>query len=144
MWVKSSRRPIVSNVWQDIFADDTYSKPFFVTYVNCSFFSILLIPLAFKYTWQYVTKLDYIKSKTQRLGKYTPISEDESRLHLTSTSQAERVDEDQKPVDELRVEGAQYGAEESVNDPLTLKETIRLSLEFSMLWVSLDHQLNCG
>ena len=36
---------------QTIFADDSYSKPYFVTYVNTSFFIIPLLPMFLFYAW---------------------------------------------------------------------------------------------
>ncbi|KLU88430.1 hypothetical protein MAPG_07416 [Magnaporthiopsis poae ATCC 64411] len=36
-----------------IFSDNTYSKPFFVVYINTSFFALSLIPMALKYIHQH-------------------------------------------------------------------------------------------
>ena len=88
--------------------------------------------------------IDYIKRLVQERGSYTPISEGESHLHLASASQNNNEHEDPKTVDELAIETPQYDVNVGVDGPLTLKETIRLSLEFSMLWVSFSIQLNDG
>ena len=108
-----------------------------MTYINCSFFSVLLLPLAFRYVWQTVTSLDFVKRRTQKYGRYAPVSEDDPQSQLDLAPPATLANEDHKCVEQLAVENSQDESMLRGDDPLTLKDTIRLSLEFSVLWVRL-------
>ena len=44
-----------------MFADDTYSKPFFVTYVNSSFFILPLVPLVIRKLYESPEELQSLK-----------------------------------------------------------------------------------
>ncbi|APA11118.1 hypothetical protein SS1G_03129 [Sclerotinia sclerotiorum 1980 UF-70] len=128
-----------------IFADNTYSKPYFVTYINTSFFAVSLIPIFLRtsrvHGWSHVkdSVVDYYheqiseyRSGLQNLRKgwraresslgdqeYDSMSASHSRL-LSSTND---FDTDLTQPQEQEKE-----------DKLSVSETAKLSLEFSLLW----------
>lgn len=127
---------------QTIFADNTYSKPYFVTYVNTSFFSISLFVILIRRLYASNGSI----SRTWRGGKessnYTPITSEEDPADLI----LDEYDEDlrgghpgrsyglfgsQPPEYEALAPARPEGAEGA----LDVTETAKLSLEFCMLWV---------
>ncbi|QSZ37235.1 hypothetical protein DSL72_009329 [Monilinia vaccinii-corymbosi] len=129
-----------------IFADDTYSKPYFVTYINTSFFAISLIPILLRISrehgWSHVkdSAVDYYheqiseyRSALQNLRKgwraressredqeYQSIGASDSRLVASSP-------------DDLDA-GSSLPQEQEKEGKLSVSETAKLSLEFSLLW----------
>ncbi|KAL7273115.1 hypothetical protein RUND412_004047 [Rhizina undulata] len=91
-----------------IFSDDSYSKPYFVIYLNTATFSLYLIPCAFK----------ELRDRKQRTNfEYAPVAGEEQEsatLHAGSDDVTRSKD---------------VGT-----DKLTIKETMRLSAEFCLLW----------
>ncbi|KAJ9376130.1 hypothetical protein DTO063F5_8973 [Paecilomyces variotii] len=121
-----------------IFADNTYSKPFFLTYVNTSLFILPLIPIITKRFWQLwrTGRLSHIKSIRSLLGEldWHDTKEEEHGFYHA-------VDDDE------RLEGEGSDARRwSLPDPdavpgpreqngkLGLRATARLSFEFCLLW----------
>jgi solute carrier family 35 protein F5 len=97
-----------------IFADNTFSKPFFVTYINSSFFAIPLIPILLKRYREDPTEIDgLIRQIRAWFSTYEPLPEEEQLREVLSKD------------DDL--------------GPLTLAETARLSAEFSLLWFSANY-----
>lgn len=125
----------------NIFADDTYSKPFFVTYTNTAFFIIPLIPiLASKHHYEpsqfsiaALRSFAFGWRQNQDKQVYQPVN--------TTLDDNER-DEDAllKPNEEdtaaARTEAAQ---DASPLAPLTIPETARLSLEFCLMWFTANY-----
>ncbi|KAK5630800.1 hypothetical protein RRF57_006515 [Xylaria bambusicola] len=111
-----------------IFSNRSYNKPFFVVYMNTSFFAISIIPIAIKYIIQ---NGGFKHVKTQALQAWR------ERNHQTGkfNAQAEHGDsalEERLLVDEeecLEAQGIQAPAEK-----LSFFETARFSLEFAMIW----------
>ncbi|KAF2272696.1 uncharacterized protein EI97DRAFT_385244 [Westerdykella ornata] len=124
-----------------IFADNSYSKPYLVTYVNTSFFIIPLIPMLAKHAWDersnpsqpFVTSIrDLLK---RRVGRYKLLRDHESRS--SSVASAKSRDSSRSEARELLLgDGMQESRElfDSEGEGLTLRETVRLSLEFCILW----------
>ncbi|RMY40629.1 hypothetical protein D0866_01138 [Hortaea werneckii] len=141
----------VTNSQQTIFADNTYSKPYLVTYVNTSFFIVPLIPIlarrayhdpeGLKQWWQ-----DSRQSLRQR---YAPIRQQEEeegdgsaytdslssrrRRHSSSESQNLLLGDSMASSQGLSVKGAPVVPTRK-HAPLTLPETAWLSLEFCFIW----------
>ncbi|GIZ44815.1 hypothetical protein CKM354_000800200 [Cercospora kikuchii] len=125
-----------------IFSDDTYSKPYLVTYVNTAFFIIPLIPILIK-RWRenpeaLRTWIDELRMRAK--GNYSALKQEEGDngrdYHespiLRSTSAL--LDE---PVEGSQVlSGKDLGTPPSAafEAPLTVMQTARLSLEFCPLW----------
>lgn len=126
-----------------IFADNTYSKPYFVTYVNTSFFAISLIPI--------VLKILYDRSRAglslkislpwrSTFVRYEHISGDDGAVFPKPDEQNESsgslssqllLDESlsqSQTLDGTKDEGKLEGA-------LSVWETAKISLEFCILWV---------
>ncbi|PVI04271.1 hypothetical protein DM02DRAFT_716407 [Periconia macrospinosa] len=128
-----------------IFADDSYSKPFFVTYVNSSFFIIPLIPIFALHAWddrhnaiRQQPFLAQIRDLLQRrVGRYKLLREHESSSSNTSSFKTS-LDGDSGAASMLL--GDDMGESQEMHlsgtsdEGITLWETIKLSLEFSMLW----------
>ncbi|KAI6913142.1 hypothetical protein KC334_g1650 [Hortaea werneckii] len=133
-----------------IFADNTYSKPYLVTYVNTSFFIVPLIPIlarrachdpeGLKQWWR-----DSRQSLRQR---YAPIKQQEEegdgsaytdspssrrRRHSSSESQNLLLGDSMASSQGLSVKGAPVVPTRK-HAPLTLPETAWLSLEFCFIW----------
>lgn len=127
---------------QTIFADNTYSKPYFVTYVNTSFFSISLFVIL-------IRRLYASKGSTSRTWRgrkvsstYTPITSAEDPADLKPDEYDEPLRGgypgssrglfgSQAPECEALAPARPKGAEGA----LDVRETAKLSLEFCMLWV---------
>ncbi|KAI9889386.1 MAG: hypothetical protein M1814_005555 [Vezdaea aestivalis] len=119
-----------------IFADDTYSKPYFVCYVNTATFIIALVPIVIKHAveqgWAkaHPAQLKELwirfKSERQQYGRIP--SED---AHETATEQANTT--------------ASNDHQRSIflppnnSDRLDLYETAKLSLEFCVLWFAANY-----
>ncbi|KAL2023931.1 hypothetical protein VTK56DRAFT_708 [Thermocarpiscus australiensis] len=111
-----------------IFSDGTYNKPFFLVYVNTSCFAISLIPIAIRYVMQ--NGVDSLMSAAIEVWR-------ERRLGVTPLRSRGGEDEDEIAEERLLVDDE--GSLEALDMPrkeekLSLGETVRLSLEFSMLW----------
>ncbi|KAJ9142791.1 Vacuolar membrane protein [Pleurostoma richardsiae] len=127
-----------------MFSDNTYSKPFFVVYVDTSMFAISLIPVMIRYFYQHGmagVRLSLRGGGHQRRGNSAAVmaaafktqeAEDEDasagqRLLVDeeAVSRSSSAVEQELELDEAREAGSQR---------LGLRETAWLSLEFCMLW----------
>ncbi|KAF2743560.1 hypothetical protein M011DRAFT_471308 [Sporormia fimetaria CBS 119925] len=112
-----------------IFADDSYTKPYLVTYTNTAFFIIPLIPMLLRHAWDTRSTpsrplIVHIRDLlTRRVGRYKLLQDHESPSLKPHDSSARSLllSDDPTP---------------SVAAPpnLTLQATIRLSFEFCILW----------
>lgn len=131
-----------------IFADDTYSKPYFVTYINTSFFIIPLIPILINKAYRHPADLrrwkDEFRTTLKTWRKYTPLKQEEGRetsyhdspdVLPRSVSPATRALLDETEIEHSQVLSATDLLRTPPPDaPLTLPEIAKLSLEFCMLW----------
>ena len=124
---------------QTIFADDSFSKPFFVTYVNSSFFSIFLAGIFLRRLWIHRGDVVAVFKGRERPGQRSWIGEEneaflkpgDNEVLGPSSSTTLLLD------DPLVAHGRKLGGDASqVDAPLNVREIARLSLHFSMLWVS--------
>lgn len=121
---------------QTIFADHTYPKPFFVTYINTSLFVLPLFTILFSRTfglWRMnklsqvtsfrslLRHLDSEHSKAEEQQSILRAGSFDSGLHGTHSNEVDRI------YPQSRVEDA--------NGNLGLRATAKLSLEFCLLWV---------
>ncbi|KAF7192983.1 putative vacuolar membrane protein [Pseudocercospora fuligena] len=134
-----------------IFADDTYSKPYFVTYINTSFFIIPLIPILVNKAYKNPEGLrrwkDELRTSVKTWRKYTPLKQDEAGgisyhdspviagAQAPSTSLAAHGLLDEPEMEHSQVLSAKDLLRSTSQEaPLTLPEIAKLSLEFCMLW----------
>lgn len=125
---------------QTLFADDTYSKPFFVTYVNTSFFVIPLVPVIGKrfYRLHRAGKLAQITSIRTLWAELDSPGKNQEEDGISKADEEESNDEFQQhsPAERLLDRQAEATTQDQSSEKLGLQATARLSLEFSMLWVS--------
>ncbi|OCK93130.1 uncharacterized protein K441DRAFT_613317 [Cenococcum geophilum 1.58] len=127
-----------------IFADNEYSKPYFVTYIDTSFFMIPLVPMLLKHLYDDRSKLNNLRGLLQRMvGKYKLLrdqeeEEDDDLPEPDNTSQ--HSSRSRSPAAQMLLEdnmGSSQRLSVSASrghDGLTLVETARLSFEFCILW----------
>lgn len=127
---------------QTIFADNTYSKPYFVTYANSSFFTILLPVVGIKRLLANNASFRKALGKYSNLTRYSPIVEGECRA-LPKSSMEDGVEglsrfssAQLSPEHSMTVSGVRAGADgNAVKEMMDFRETARLSFEFCFLWV---------
>ncbi|KAE8450977.1 hypothetical protein EG329_005417 [Mollisiaceae sp. DMI_Dod_QoI] len=120
-----------------IFADNTYSKPYFVTYVNTATFAISLVPivvrLSYKHGFEHV-RASFVEFWQGRVNHYRALgtkSEDrEEDVEDPMSASQTRLLVDEEP-GEVRGVSSELGVQEGM---LNLQETATLSLEFCLLW----------
>lgn len=128
---------------QTIFADSTYSKPYFVTYVNTSFFSTLLFVIFIRRLYASNGSITRVWGGRTESSSYTPITGEEEPACL----KPDEYDEVSQGGDSGRSRGL-FGSQaagsevlgparpEETEAALDVRETAKLSLEFCLLWVS--------
>ncbi|KAJ5098480.1 hypothetical protein N7532_005481 [Penicillium argentinense] len=114
-----------------IFADNTYPKPFFVTYVNTSLFIWPLFTILLGRTWSLwrtkkLAQVTSFRSLLHHLDSEVPKTEEQSILRGESFDDDTRHD-----VERPRYVGWKSDSE---NGKLGLRATAKLSLEFCLLW----------
>ncbi|CAI6341327.1 unnamed protein product [Periconia digitata] len=133
-----------------IFADNSYSKPFFVTYVNSSFFIIPLLPMFGKHFWddrhnpvRQQPVLAQIRDLLQRrVGRYKLLREHESS---SSSPTPFKTSLDGESGATSMLLGDELGSSQEIHHDLpssegiTLWETLKISLEFSLLWFAANY-----
>ncbi|KAI9733200.1 MAG: hypothetical protein M1818_007318 [Claussenomyces sp. TS43310] len=124
-----------------IFADDSYSKPYFVTYVNTSLFAISLLPILLRIAHQH--GYHHIKASARAIwqGKsegygagsgHQRYDDVGGGLDQSISSETGLLNDD-GTVDSIREEAFTI-ADPALQDVLSVRETIVLSLEFCLLW----------
>ena len=125
-------------VMQTIFADNSYSKPYFVTYINSSFFVIFLVFVAARRLWESGGSIRGALQDPVPSTTYAPIAENEEQgpgkpgEEEEDPPTLERSPRTQLLVDD-HVQGSQADFDRRA-PPLNTRETIWLSLEFFSLW----------
>lgn len=116
---------------QTIFADKTYPKPFFVTYINTSLFILPLFTILLSRTWslwcsRQLSQVDSFRSLLRHLDSDDPTAEEQSVLRAGS------VDDEAAEID-----SSQYlrSKAQDADGRLGLRATANLSLQFCLLWV---------
>ncbi|KAI4093244.1 MAG: hypothetical protein L6R37_007409 [Teloschistes peruensis] len=122
-------------------AHNTYSKPYFVTYINSSFFALILIPVSLRSLFHTYYSLDDCPSRKYGNTKYDPLIESGHSSSSKPDTQDVAVINDDYTRDEddpaAISDQRRLSSDEEVicsGNKLTLRETTRLSLDFSVLW----------
>lgn len=128
----TSRRLELTTAPQYIFSDNTFSKPFFVVYINTSVFALSLIPMGIKHLMKHgaaETKAAAQEAWLElRYGRKLSKLRDADR----DAADGERLlVDDEATLD--TADGVVQGGK------LSLRDTAWLSLEFSMLWFGANY-----
>lgn len=124
-----------------MFADNTYSKPYFVTYLNTAMFAFSLIPIFFRLAHQHGLKnirtsaMEYWQGRMDGyswIGK-TADGEEEAEDPMSASQARLLIDEDGNHA--LSMIGDPQGPEEM----LGVRETAWLSFEFCLLWFAANY-----
>lgn len=127
---------------QTIFADDSYSKPYFVTYINTTFFIIPLIPMFVHHLWLDRSNTIYQKPVlaqladllSRRAGRVSLLRDHESSSSSVSSKSHSRRGDSEAAEVLLGDSTTQSQVLDAEDEGLTLKETAKLALEFCILW----------
>ncbi|KAF1973807.1 hypothetical protein BU23DRAFT_567913 [Bimuria novae-zelandiae CBS 107.79] len=128
-----------------IFADNSYSKPYFVTYINTAFFMIPLIPMFLKHAWDDRDNIKHqplivqIRNLLQRrVGRYKLLRDHEPS---SGSSIFSKSSQDRASGATSLLLGDELGESQEINavltdedEGLTLGQTLKLGLEFCLLW----------
>ncbi|KAF8642238.1 hypothetical protein AX16_009513 [Volvariella volvacea WC 439] len=114
-------------ITQDLF-DAGYAKPFLVTYLNTSAFSLYLLPFTYRYLKERAKQLD-----RHRSTEYQPLSEADQGQDVEHLAVEQSTTPLIAPV-----------KAEAVHSPLTTVETVRLALEFCFLWFIANWSVNAS
>jgi solute carrier family 35 protein F5 len=127
---------------QTIFADNSYSKPYFVTYINTTFFIIPLIPMFIHHLWLDRSNTIYQKPLlaqlsdllSRRAGKISLLRDHESSTSSISSKSHSRSSDNEAA--EVLLGDSMHASQviEEEDEGLTLRETAKLALEFCILW----------
>ncbi|KIN04990.1 hypothetical protein OIDMADRAFT_39431 [Oidiodendron maius Zn] len=123
-----------------IFADNTFSKPYFVTYLNTSCFAVSLFPIFLRAPYRRnlseirAAILEYFQSskKSNRWGRRKSTDSTEDPL---STSETRLLGDGESPGERL---SGTYPLADS-DGPLGFRDTVAISLEFSLLWFTANY-----
>lgn len=126
-----------------LFADNTYSKPYLVTYVNTAFFILPLIPILVQRAYEDPSQLRSLtRSCRKHLARYTPLAqsdegrEDEEDFLKPDSPRLQR--QSSNDYESETMQASQVLSMRSLKQqplpPLTIRETSWLSLEFCLLW----------
>lgn len=114
---------------QSIFSDGSYNKPFFLTYANSSVFAIALLPTFIRYLTKH--GLDGLKKDVVRIiREEREVRRGGGRRASDDVNYRERL---------LTGEANLAHRPSAIDDKLSLRETIILSMEFSALWTSANY-----
>ncbi|KAE9373515.1 hypothetical protein N431DRAFT_337117 [Stipitochalara longipes BDJ] len=126
-----------------IFADNTYSKPYFVTYINTSFFAISLVPifmrLGHRHGFAHIKTSIWEYWRGQMDGysalgaKLTTEGEEEGEDPLSASQTRLLVEDQAGPAMSLS------GEPQRPDEILSVRETAKLSLEFCLLWFGANY-----
>lgn len=131
-------RSYVLTVMQTIFADKTYPKPFFVTYLNTSLFSLPLFVVLISRTWKLwrTNRLPCVtsfRSLLRHLDSSDPKAEEQRGILHAGSFDA--FDDEGRGND--AIENLPELSEEA-DGKLGLRATAKLSLQFCLLWVCIS------
>ncbi|EPS32521.1 hypothetical protein POX_d05319 [Penicillium oxalicum] len=112
-----------------IFADNTYPKPFFVTYINTSLFTLPFFSALISRTWALwrsdrLSQVDSFQSLLRHWDSYSSKREERGMLRADSFDDERENQNSHYTPSKVPEEGEKLG----------LRATAKLSLEFCLLW----------
>lgn len=118
-----------------MFADNTYSKPFFVTYLNTAFFTLPLIPFTLRELSQRWKDRELRGCESHHANEVNSEA-DESRPFLGSSSDVtDNGLSSGPPCSEPAAGVMSCHIKENGGEKLDFRTTARLAFEFCLLWV---------
>jgi solute carrier family 35 protein F5 len=136
---------------QTIFADNTYSKPYFVTYLNTAFFIIPLIPILIRKIRDEPEEVERFRAQCHEKlrHKYSPVrpllGESPYQKYARDAQHDEGLAGSRQLLlgdDDAESEGigrVNARSTASTSSQLSVQETARLSLEFCFLWFAANY-----
>ena len=125
-----------------MFADNTYSKPYFVTYVNSAFFTVLLPICGLKRLVASKGSFRKAFGITSSSKEYSLIIEGEGQALPKSSIEDEAEGISRSPSEQFLLDdsvtrsGTRANAREiAAEDMMDFQEIARLSFEFCFVWV---------
>lgn len=154
------RHGLLADRKQTLFADNTYSKPYLVTYINTAFFIVPLIPLLLRQAYHDPRSIPtFFTTLRSRLTHYRPLSQEEDEEgdegvlkpdsprfthphphsrplfpHETGPNMPSPVLLQPSPETSQLLSTSAHSSVASTPSRLDLLSTARLSLEFCILW----------
>lgn len=124
-----------------IFADNTYSKPFFVTYINTSLFTLPLFSIIIGRIWRLwrsnkFARIDSLSSLLRHIDSHDPKAveiEEQSISRTTTFSREDELDDSFRDQDASGLVEEQYEHDHG-HSKLGLRATAKLSFQFCLLW----------
>ncbi|KAH0536646.1 hypothetical protein FGG08_006514 [Glutinoglossum americanum] len=126
-----------------IFANNTYSKPYFVTYVNTAFFAVALIPIAIKRVYKSGFSVPVWAAAFwwKSASEYSQVPAEENCQYPKPDAEEDTPETGGSPANHLpcedeisRSKNYSRHSEMPNEDALTTREIVKLSLEFCILW----------
>lgn len=131
---------------QTIFADNTYSKPYFVTYLNTAFFIIPLVPILIRKFKHQPEEIEEWRAQChdKLRHKYSPVRPLLGESPYRKTASGSNDDDalassQQLLLGEDNEEEQPSLPQKSSSDQLSIPETARLGLEFCLLWFAANY-----
>ncbi|CAM0136991.1 unnamed protein product [Umbelopsis sp. WA50703] len=142
-----------------IFGEQSYNKPFLITYVNTASFSLYLLPFLLKRKFRNKDSKEGVIDSSSRPVCLVPTHHNDNAVSDETVMQDNRAsissaengaetlsessllmasDEENEPVDH----GVSYGAEQP--EKLTVRETVKLSLTFCFIWFLANWSTNAS
>lgn len=130
-------RELTGFLLQTIFADRTYSKPFFVTYFNTSLFTLPLFSIILRRLWRLwrthrLVEINSVASLLRHLDEHDShkIEVEDEQTMLQSSGDEDSSTDNGPPLVPVLPE-----SENHAQSKLGLRATARLSIKFCLLWV---------
>ncbi|KAI9838139.1 MAG: hypothetical protein M1837_002634 [Sclerophora amabilis] len=133
-----------------IFADDTYSKPYFVSYINAAVFALVLLPISLKRVYAN----GYASIRSQFASSWTGYPDRHSPTFAEEGDRNDGVkpdEEDEELSSRLLPEEAQSNPRPTARstpnpqgDKLSFRDTTKLSLEFCFLWFASNYLVSAS
>jgi len=114
-----------------MFADNSFANPYFVTYINTSFFAISLLPIGLRFVHQHgiahvkQSAVEYWRGQVEGYKGFGKVGDEDAEDPMTASGTRLLADDGQ---------AAQVSAAGAPEGMLSVPETAKLSLEFCMLW----------
>ncbi|KAK6435715.1 hypothetical protein LTR95_008101 [Oleoguttula sp. CCFEE 5521] len=129
-----------------IFADQTYSKPYFVTYFNTAFFILPLVPIllhkAYKRPEDFTQWRHDIRSIFTRVQPpQLRLSEDDEDMSTSQTLLLGSEPSESFSIDSIDRAKSAQSISTKPSAQLSLHETSRLALEFCLLWFAANYSV---